>query len=82
LGKPNYIARIDLNTGRVIGWIDLGGISPDDVPTADHLNDPNDPKSENTLNGIAYDADKDRIFVTGKDWKHLYEIRVTGPKNQ
>ncbi|MFL6375232.1 MAG: glutaminyl-peptide cyclotransferase [Pyrinomonadaceae bacterium] len=82
LGKPNYIARIDLSTGKVIGWIDLNGISPDDVPAADKLNDPYDPKAENTLNGIAYDADKDRIFVTGKDWKHLYEIRVTGPKEQ
>ncbi len=82
LGKPNYIARIDLNTGKVIGWIDLQGISPDDVPAADHADDPYDPKGENTLNGIAYDAQNDRIFVTGKDWKHLYEIRVTGPKNQ
>jgi glutaminyl-peptide cyclotransferase len=82
LGKPNTIARIDLSTGKVIGWIDLQGISPDDVPAPDHVNDPYDAKAENTLNGIAYDADKDRIFVTGKDWKHLYEIRVTGPKNQ
>jgi len=82
LGKPNTIARIDLSTGKVIGWIDLNGISPDDVPASDHLNDPYDPKAENTLNGIAYDAEKDRIFVTGKDWKHLYEIRVTGPKQQ
>jgi glutamine cyclotransferase len=82
LGHPNYIARIDLSTGKVIGWIDLNGISPDDVPAPDHINDPYDPKAENTLNGIAYDADNDRIFVTGKDWKHLYEIRVTGPKQQ
>ena len=82
LGKPNTIARIDLSTGKVIGWIDLNGISPDDVPTADHLQDYQDPKAENTMNGIAYDAEKDRIFVTGKDWKHLYEIRITGPKDQ
>jgi glutaminyl-peptide cyclotransferase len=82
LGKPNTIARIDLNTGKVIGWIDLQGISPDDVPAPDHIQDIEDPKAENTLNGIAYDAEKDRIFVTGKDWKHLYEIRVTGPKDQ
>jgi len=82
LGHPNYIARIDLSTGKVIGWIDLQGISPDDVPAPDHMDDPYDPKSENTMNGIAYDAENDRIFVTGKDWKHLYEIRVTGPKQQ
>jgi glutaminyl-peptide cyclotransferase len=74
LGKPNYIVRIDPNTGRVLGWIDLGGISPDDQPT--DINDESDLKAENTLNGIAYDADKDRIFVTGKNWKKLYEIKV------
>ncbi|HEY2846858.1 MAG TPA: glutaminyl-peptide cyclotransferase [Pyrinomonadaceae bacterium] len=84
LGKPNYIARIDLNTGKVIGWIDLAGISPDDQLKPGEKDDPSDPnsKTENTMNGIAYDAEKDRIFVTGKDWKHLYEIRITGPKDQ
>jgi len=82
LGKPNYIARIDPQSGKVIGWIDLQGISPDDVPAADHALDRMDPKAENTLNGIAYDAEKDRIFVTGKQWKKLFEIRITGPKNQ
>ena len=71
LGKNNYIARIDPNTGRIIGWIDLGGISPDDVSR----------NPENTLNGIAYDAANDRIFVTGKRWKNLFEIKVK-PKAQ
>ena len=33
LGKPNYIARIDPTSGKLLGWIDLGGISPDDQPT-------------------------------------------------
>jgi len=73
LGKPNYIVRIDPATGKLLGWIDLGGISPDDQPKTD---DPYDPKTENTLNGIAYDEAGDRIFVTGKNWKHLYEIKV------
>ena len=77
LGKPNYIARIDPATGKLLGWIDLAGISPDDQPKS---NDPYDPKAENTLNGIAYDAEKDRIFVTGKNWKKLYEIKITPPK--
>lgn len=72
LGKPNYIARIDPTSGKLTGWINLDGISPDDVKA--------DP--ENTLNGIAYDAEKDRIFVTGKNWKKLYEIKLTPPKNQ
>jgi len=66
LGKPNYIARLDPQTGKVLGWIDLQNISPDDVKR----------DSENTLNGIAYDAATDRIFVTGKQWKKLFEIKV------
>ena len=77
LGKPNHIARIDAATGKLVGWIDLAGISPDDQPKT---SDPYDPKTENTLNGIAYDAENDRIFVTGKNWKKLYEIKLTPPK--
>jgi len=65
IGKPNYIARIAPDSGRVVGWIDLAGISPEDVKD-----------SENTLNGIAYDAQNDRIFVTGKKWKRLFEIKL------
>ena len=76
LGKPNYIARIEPATGKLLGWINLAGISPDDQP---QTNDPYDPKSENTLNGIAYDRTKDRIFVTGKNWKNLYEIKIKTP---
>lgn len=74
LGKPNYIARIDPNSGKVLGWVDLAGISPGDQGGSN--------QEENTLNGIAYDAATDRIFVTGKNWKKLYEIKITGPKNQ
>jgi glutamine cyclotransferase len=69
LGKPNYIARIDPNSGKLLGWINLYGISPDDVER----------DSENTLNGIAYDAATDRIFVTGKKWKKLFEIKIKPP---
>lgn len=79
LGKPNYIARIEPATGKLLGWIDLANISPDDQPKT---NDPNDPKAENTLNGIAYDREKDRIFVTGKNWKNLYEIKIRIPQGQ
>ena len=70
LGKPNYIARIDPASGKLLGWIDLANISPDDFDQND------EDKSENTLNGIAYDAAADRIFVTGKNWKKLFEIKV------
>jgi len=82
LGKPNYIARIDPVAGKLTGWIDLAGISPDDQLKPGEKDDMSDPRSkgENTLNGIAYDAATDRIFVTGKNWKKLYEIKITGPK--
>ena len=68
IGKPNHIARIDPATGELKGWIDLTGISPADQN--------GDDKRENTLNGIAYDEVGDRIFVTGKNWKNLYEIKL------
>ncbi len=70
LGRPNHIARIDPATGKLLGYINLDGISPDDVKRGE----------ENTLNGIAYDAEGDRIFVTGKNWRKLFEIRLTPPK--
>jgi glutaminyl-peptide cyclotransferase len=66
IGKPNYIVRFDPKSGDVLGWIDLDKISP-----ADSGSD-----YEKSLNGIAYDAATDRIFVTGKKWKNLFEIKV------
>jgi glutamine cyclotransferase len=66
IGKPNHIARIDPQSGKLLGWINLDKISPEDVERGD----------ENTLNGIAYDAATDRIFVTGKNWKKLFEIKL------
>ncbi|MBY0490166.1 MAG: glutaminyl-peptide cyclotransferase [Gemmatimonadaceae bacterium] len=64
--QSDQIARIDPATGNVVGWIDLGGI----LPSLDRTG------SEDVLNGIAYDAEKDRIFVTGKYWPKLFEIKV------
>jgi glutamine cyclotransferase len=61
------IARIDPATGKVIGYIDLKGI----------LDDPDTDTSIKVLNGIAFDKDGSRIFVTGKNWPKLFEIRVT-----
>jgi glutamine cyclotransferase len=60
------IARIAPATGKVLGWIDLTGILP-----ADQRTDP-----EAVLNGIAYDAAHNRLFVTGKLWPRLFEIKV------
>jgi len=64
--QTDDIVRIDPETGFVVGWIDLTGLlSPDErTPEAD------------VLNGIAYDSDTDRLFVTGKMWQALYEIRL------
>ena len=68
LGRPNHIARIDPANGKLLGWIDLSRISPDDQD--------DESERENTLNGIAYDDAADRIFVTGKNWKNLFEITI------
>jgi glutamine cyclotransferase len=60
------IARISPANGRVLGWIDLSGLlSPGQV---------SDPEA--VLNGIAYDAAHDRLFVTGKLWPKLFEIKI------
>ena len=63
--QTNRIARISPRTGAVVGWIDLGG-----------LLDPHDRAGVDVLNGIAYDAAGDRLFVTGKLWPKLFEIKV------
>lgn len=60
------IARIDPASGKVIDWIDL---SP--LVRKQRLGD-----NDAVLNGIAYDAAKDRLFVTGKYWPKLFEIRL------
>jgi glutaminyl-peptide cyclotransferase len=61
------IARIDPASGKVVGWINLTG-----------LLEPGDRKNSqpDVLNGIAYDAEHDRLFVTGKKWPKLFEIKL------
>jgi len=68
--QTHLIARIDPATGKVKAWIDLTGL-PETLAGGN---------PDAVLNGIAYDRDHDRLFVTGKDWPHLYEIRLTAPK--
>ena len=64
--KTDRIARIVPDTGDVIGWIELAGIlSPEDRA-----------EPVGVLNGIAYDAENDRLFVTGKLWPRLFEIEL------
>ncbi|MHB1021921.1 MAG: glutaminyl-peptide cyclotransferase [Acidobacteriaceae bacterium] len=63
------IARISPATGRVLGWIDLRGL----LPLVERRDD------NAVLNGIAYDAKGNRLFVTGKLWPKLFEIKVIPP---
>jgi len=65
--QTDRIARIDPHTGHVVGWIDLTGI----LSPADRV-----PGETDVLNGIAYDAKGDRLFVTGKNWPKLFEIKL------
>ncbi len=66
LWKSEFIARIDPDTGEVLGWVDLRGLF-------DHSHIPDE---DAVLNGIAYDAEGDRLFVTGKLWPRLFEIKT------
>jgi glutaminyl-peptide cyclotransferase len=61
------IAIINPQTGQVKGWIDLTGIYQSNDPNA-------------VLNGIAYDSQTNRLFVTGKDWPNLYLITIVQSK--
>jgi glutaminyl-peptide cyclotransferase len=65
--QTDLIARIDASSGKVIAYIDMRGI----------LSDPETDTNINVLNGIAYDQAGKRIFVTGKNWPKLFEIRIT-----
>jgi len=60
------IARIEPQSGRVVGWIDLTGILAGEK--IDYRID--------VLNGIAYDSKNDRLFVTGKLWPKVFEIKL------
>jgi len=64
--QTDRIARIAPSDGRVLGWIDLAGILPKQDQNGE----------VDVLNGIAYDSMGDRLFVTGKLWPKLFEIRV------
>lgn len=61
----DYVVRIDPATGNVIGVIDFTGL----LAAKDRVN-------TDVLNGIAYDAAEDRLFVTGKRWPNLFEVRL------
>lgn len=65
--QTDWILRIDPHTGEVVGLVNLGGL----LEAADRI-----PGQTDVLNGIAYDAKNDRLFVTGKNWPKLFEIRL------
>ena len=65
--RTNVIVRIDPHTGDVVGLVNLAGL----LSAADVVIGQTD-----VLNGIAYDAKRDRLFVTGKNWPKLFEIRL------
>jgi glutamine cyclotransferase len=62
--KEDKIAIIAPQSGHVTGWIDLSGINDEEKT------------SYNVLNGIAYDTEGDRLFVTGKKWSKIFEIEL------
>lgn len=64
--RTDQVARIDPVSGRVVGVIDFTGL----------LNAQDRNTTTDVLNGIAYDAVKDRLFVTGKLWPRLFEVRL------
>jgi glutamine cyclotransferase len=64
------IARISPATGKVLGFIDLSGLAAESGRSG----------TDAVLNGIAYDAAHDRLFVTGKLWPKLFEIKIVPEK--
>lgn len=59
------IARIDPASGQILGWIDCSAIYPFRQR----------PSREHVLNGIAFDAESQKMYVTGKNWPQLFEIK-------
>lgn len=65
------IARINPRSGQVVAWIDLSPL----VAKEQH-------GEEDVLNGIAYDREAHRLFVTGKDWPEIIEIKLESEPQQ
>jgi glutamine cyclotransferase len=63
--EKECVARINERTGKVLGWIDFTGLKKlqDNVGSV--------------MNGIAYDERRDRIFVTGKQWRRVFEVKIS-----
>lgn len=66
----DYIVVIDPKTGKVVENIDMSGLLPNSLRD----------QTTDVLNGIAYDSKNDKIYVTGKNWPRLYEIKIIDKK--
>ena len=64
--QTDEVVRIDPASGRVRGRVDFSGLLSQNERRAD----------TDVLNGIAYDAKSDRLFITGKRWPKLFEVRL------
>lgn len=64
--QRDIILRINPATGRVTSYLDMKGLMPQEMRAG----------GEDVLNGIAYDAERKRIFVSGKLWPRIFEIRL------
>jgi glutaminyl-peptide cyclotransferase len=64
--KDSRVARINPENGKIVGWIDFSPMVKEEM---------REPEND-VLNGIAYDEKTDRIFVTGKLWRRLFEIKL------
>ncbi|MEM7474996.1 MAG: glutaminyl-peptide cyclotransferase [Planctomycetota bacterium] len=67
--KEDRIAKIDPQSGVVVAWVDCSNVYPRRLRSN---------PSEQVLNGIAYDADSGRTYITGKNWPQLFEIEIIG----
>ncbi|MFN7939627.1 MAG: glutaminyl-peptide cyclotransferase [Bryobacteraceae bacterium] len=73
--QQDRIAIIQLNSGQVTGWIDLSSLRPRMVPPPKDVEELG-ASGKAVANGIAYDAAGGRLFVTGKNWPKLFQIRL------
>ncbi len=64
--QTDHIVAIDLRTGHVVRRVDLSGLLPRSLRT----------RHTDVLNGIAYDAQKKELYVTGKNWPRLFKVKL------
>ena len=62
------VARVNPSTGAVVGWIVFDDLKSK-LPAGSSV-------EAGVMNGVAYDADGDRVFVTGKNWNALFEVKI------